>query len=82
MLVIHKRPQQSAFEGSLERGMFIVKKLATLNFDSLLRKVKKVARQHDKGEWHKAATRFGIDVDALRVLDSASPPIPYPLQAT
>jgi hypothetical protein len=78
MSVIDKRPQRSAFEESIERGVFIVKKLATLNFDSLLRKVKKVARQYDKGEWYKAAMRLGIDVEALHILDSASPPIPYP----
>jgi hypothetical protein len=63
---------------ALKRGVFIIKNLVALNFDGLLRRVKQIARQYDKEEWHEAAARLWIDVDALRVLDSARSPVPYP----
>jgi hypothetical protein len=63
---------------ALKRGVFIVKNLADLDFDGLLRRVKQIARQYDKEEWHEAAARLWIDVAALRVLDSARSPVPYP----
>jgi hypothetical protein len=70
--------QRAVERNSIKRGVFIIKNLVALNFDGLLRRVKRIARQYDKEEWHEAAARLWIDGDALRVLDSARSPIPYP----
>jgi len=49
-----------------------------LDFESLVRRVEKIATEYDKEEWYKAAPKLGIDVEALKVLDASQPPIPYP----
>ncbi len=63
---------------ALKRGVFIIKNLVALDFDGLLRRVKQIARQCDKEEWHESAAHLWIDVKALHVLDSVKPPVPYP----
>lgn len=61
-----------------KRSAFILKNLADLSFDGLLRRVERIAGQYNKKEWHAAAAQLWIDTDVLNALDSTSPPIPYP----
>ena len=70
--------QRAVERNSIKRGVFIIKNLMALNLDGLLRKIEQIATEYDKEAWHEAASRLWIDVDALRALDDASPPIPYP----
>ncbi len=70
--------QRAVERNSIKRGVFIIKNLIALNFAELLRRVEQITRQYDKEEWYEAAARLHIDVEALHLLDSATPPIPYP----
>jgi hypothetical protein len=62
----------------IQRGMFIIKNLMALDFESLVQRVEKIATEYDKEEWYEAASKLGIEVEALRALDASQPPIPYP----
>lgn len=70
--------QRAVERNSIKRGVFFIKNLASLDFDALLRTVQGLAQQYDKEEWHEASGQLWIDPDALRLLDNAQPPIPYP----
>jgi len=61
-----------------KRSAFILKNLADLSFDGLLRRVERIAGQYNKKEWHAAAAQLWIDTDVLNALDRTIPPIPYP----
>jgi hypothetical protein len=62
----------------IRRGLFIIKNLMALDFESLVRRVERIATEYDKEAWYKVALTLGIDVEALQVLDASQPPIPYP----
>ena len=70
--------QRAVERNSIKRGVFIIKNLMALNFDGLFRKVEQITRQYDKEKWHETALQLWIDPDALRILDNAGPPVPYP----
>jgi hypothetical protein len=70
--------QRAVERNSIERGVFFIKNLMTLDFPSLIRQVKQIARDYDKEEWCEAAADLWIDIIALKALDACEPCIPYP----
>ena len=70
--------QRAVERNSIKRGVFIIKNLMALNFESLVRRVEKIATEYDKEEWYEAAPKLWINVEALKVLEASRPPIPYP----
>jgi len=70
--------QRAVERNSIERGVFFIRNLMTLDFSSLIRQVKQIARDYDKEEWCEAAADLWIDITALKALDAGEPCIPYP----
>ena len=70
--------QRAVERNSIKRGIFFIRNLVALDFDGLLRLVTELASGYDKEEWYADREGLWIDADALRVLDSADPPVPYP----
>jgi len=70
--------QRAVERNSIKRGVFIIKNLMSLDFESLVRRVERIATEYDKEEWYEAAPKLWIDIEALKVLDASQPPIPYP----
>lgn len=50
-----------------------------ISLDDVMATVERIAVEYDKREIWEAAETLGINVAALRLLDQADPPIPYPL---
>jgi len=70
--------QRAVERNSIKRGLFIIKNLAVLDFDELIRRVERIAQTHDREEWYEEFVPLHIAVEALGVLDNVDPPIPYP----
>jgi hypothetical protein len=63
---------------AIDRGTLFIGIIVELRLDELLNQVDRYAQVTDKEEIAVSAEQLGIDIEALRVLDSDEPPIPYP----
>ncbi len=74
----HDEILQAVRENSVQRGLFFLKSLAALDFDRIVEAVEQRAKTYDMEVWREAAAAAGVAEIALDILDSYSPPIPYP----
>lgn len=74
----HEEILQAVRENSVQRGLFFLKSLAALDFDRIVEDVEHLAQTYDMEAWREAAADASISEVALNILDSYSPPIPYP----
>lgn len=74
----HDEILQAVRENSVQRGLFFLKSLAALDFDRIVAAIEQRAKTYDMEVWREAAAAAGVDGIALDILDSYSPPIPYP----
>ena len=65
-------------KGAILRGTLLIKVIASLDIEGLLEIVKVISGTFDKEDFHERHGELGIDVEALSLLDSNDPPIPYP----
>jgi hypothetical protein len=70
---IRKAVEQNA----IDRGGLLIGVITSLNIEGMLDLVDKLAEESDKEEFAERADEIGIDLQALRVLDNAAPPIAY-----
>jgi hypothetical protein len=63
---------------AIDRGVLFIGIIVELRIDDLLSKVEKLAGTTDKEEIAESASQLGIREEALKLLDGADPPIPYP----
>lgn len=62
---------------AIQKGIMFVEIITNNNTDELFKKLENIARSIDKEDILDRAKVLGIDVEALNLLDSANPPIPY-----
>lgn len=65
-------------QNALDRGDLLVQVIVSLQIDTLLGLVDKLVRLYDKEDFYESADKININLDALKYLDEAQPPIPYP----
>jgi hypothetical protein len=70
--------RQAVEANAIQRGILFVKVIMFQDFDGLIETVERLAAQCDREDFYEAAPDLGIDVEALRILDNASTPVPYP----
>jgi len=70
--------QRAVERNSIQRGLFFLKNLMTLDFMALIQRVRQMAQEYDKEEWFSTASDFSINMKALEALDACQPPVPYP----
>jgi len=63
---------------ALDRGTLLIKVIVSLRIDTLLGLIDELVRSYDKEIFYESAGEIGIKIDALKCLDEARPPIPYP----
>jgi hypothetical protein len=64
---------------AIQRGVLLIRIIVSLNLDQLLSTVERLGARYDKEVFAEACQRFGVDCQALNILDNAEPPAPYPL---
>ncbi len=65
-------------QNALDRGVLLIQVIVSLRIDKLLDLVDELARSYDKEDFCEAADAVGIQVNALKRLDEAEPPVAYP----
>jgi hypothetical protein len=70
---IREAVEQNAFD----RGTLLIKVIASLEIDKLITLVDELSKKYDKEDYFDLAGEIGIQVDALKSLDEADPPIRY-----
>ena len=68
---IREAVEQNAFD----RGMLLIKVIASLEIDKLLALVDEISQEYDLEDFFEMADDVGIQIDALKRLDEADPPI-------
>lgn len=63
---------------AIDRGALFVGIIVELGIDELLGKIETLASTLDKEDIYDSAEALGIHADALTLLDSLEPPIPFP----
>ena len=70
--------RQTVVDNAIQRGILFAKAIEIQEFEGLIEIVERLADRYDREEYCGAASEWGIDVEALSILDNASTPIPYP----
>lgn len=70
---IREAVEQNAFD----RGTLLIKVIASLEIDKLLASVDEISQEYDQEDFFEMAGDVGIQIDALKRLDEADPPIRY-----
>jgi len=65
-------------QNAIDRGVLLIQVIVSLRIDALLNLVDELARSYDKEDFYESAVEIGIRTDALKCLDEARPPVPYP----
>jgi hypothetical protein len=73
-----KEIKMAVEQNALDRGVLLIKVIVSLRIDTLLDLVDKLARSYDKEDFYESAGAIDIKIDALKRLDQANPPVPYP----
>lgn len=71
--------RQAVEANAIRRGVFLINNLQALALDELLATITELAAYYDKEEWADHCAAWGINPEALRILDAATPPVAYPL---
>ena len=69
---------QAVRENSVRRGLFFLKNLSALDVDGIVQDVEQLGIAYDMELWREHAEEVGITLPALDILDTHSPPVPYP----
>ncbi|HRJ42375.1 MAG: hypothetical protein KJZ86_17305 [Caldilineaceae bacterium] len=64
-------------QNAIDRGTLFVRVIVSLDIDGMLGELEQLSRRYDKEEWREQALSLGIHEDALDLLDTSDPPIPY-----
>lgn len=70
---IREAVEQNAFD----RGTLLIKVIASLEIDKLLASVDEISQAYDQEDFFEMGNDVGIQIDALKRLDEADPPIRY-----
>lgn len=65
-------------KNAIARGTLLIKVIVSLHIDDLFNEIESLSKSYDKEDFYQEADSLEIDVEALTVLDSIDPPIPYP----
>jgi len=65
-------------QNAQDRGVLLVQVIASLRIDTMLARIEKIAKVYDGEEFCEAFDEIGIAIEALKLLNKAEPPIPYP----
>jgi hypothetical protein len=63
---------------AINRGFLLIQVIVSLRIDELLQTIKEISETYDKEDVLDRHKELNIDLEAIEVLNSADPPIPYP----
>ena len=65
-------------QNAKDRGLLFIQVIVSLRIDTMLARIEERAKVYDCEDFCESADEMGIAIEALKLLNQAEPPIPYP----